>query len=57
MDGDKTQYYWKAFVSLLDFVDLIREQPELKAKLKTRILDLGHEVKKEIESSENKEEK
>lgn len=49
MDEDKIKYYWRAFVSLLDFVDLIKEQPTLKAKLKTKILDLAHEVKQELE--------
>lgn len=48
MDQDKINYYWKSFVGLLDFVDLIKEQPTLKAKLKTKILDLAHEVREEL---------
>lgn len=50
MDQDKINYYWKSFVGLLDFVDLVKDQPTLKAKLKTKILDLAHEVKQELES-------
>jgi len=43
------EYLWKAHVSLLDFVDLIQGQPELRAKLKTRILDVANEVRQELE--------
>ena len=50
MNDDKLKYYWRAFVSLLDFVDLIKEQPTLKAKLKTKILDLAHEVQEELKN-------
>lgn len=50
MDDDKIKYYWRSFVSLLDFVDLIKDQPTLKAKIKTKILDLAHEVKQELEN-------
>lgn len=52
MDEDKIKYYWRSFVSLLDFVDLIKDQPTLKAKIKTKILDLAHEVKQELENKE-----
>ena len=50
MEEDKIKYYWRSFVSLLDFVDLVKDQPTLKAKLKTKILDLAHEVKQELEN-------
>lgn len=46
---EKAEYYWKLHVSLLDFVDLVKDQPDLKAKLKTKILDVAHEVKQELE--------
>jgi hypothetical protein len=52
MDQDNLKYYWKSFVSLLDFVDLISDQPNIKAKLKTKILDLAHEVQEELKSTE-----
>lgn len=44
----KKDYYWKLHVSLLDFVDLIKDQPSLKAKLKTKILDTANEVRQEL---------
>lgn len=46
---DKLDYYWRLHVSLLDFVDLIKNQDDLKAKLKTKILDVAHEVREELE--------
>lgn len=46
---EKVEYFWKLHVSLLDFVDLVKSQPDLKAKLKTKILDVAHEVKEELE--------
>lgn len=49
---DKQNYFWTLHVSLLDFVDLIKDQPDIKAKLKTKILDAAHEVQKEIETKE-----
>ena len=51
MDQDKLRYYWKSFVSLLDFVDLIKDQSTLRAKLKTKILDLAHEVQEELKQT------
>lgn len=48
----KKDYYWRLHVSLLDFVDLIKEQNSLKAKLKTKILDVAHEVRQELEVCE-----
>jgi hypothetical protein len=51
---DKAWYFWKLHTQLLDFVDLVDNQPELKAKLKTKILDVAHEVKEEFDI--NKEE-
>lgn len=47
----KMDYFWKLHVSLLDFVDLIKDQPSLKAKLKTKILDTAHEVRDELEKT------
>lgn len=53
MDDNKdfnSEYYWRLHTSLLDFVDLINDQPDLRRKLKTKILDVAHEVKQEIEN-------
>lgn len=46
-----TDYFWKQHVHLLDFVDLV-EDKELKAKLKTKILDVANEVRLEFEKQE-----
>ena len=46
-----TDYFWKQHVHLLDFVDLV-EDKELKAKLKTKILDVANEVRLEFEKNE-----
>jgi len=51
---NKLNYYWRAFVALLDFVDLIKEDPLLRAKLKTKILDLAHEVRQELDKETKK---
>lgn len=47
-------YIWMRHVGLLDLVDLVDDQ-KLRRKIKTKILDVAHEVKDEL-SKENKEE-
>ncbi|QJT70416.1 hypothetical protein [Microcystis phage MaeS] len=47
------KFIWQRHTALLDLVDLV-EQPKLRAKLKTKILDVAHEVQEEIK--QNKEE-
>lgn len=44
------KYFWQRHTALLDLVDLV-EQPTLRAKLKTKILDVAHEVQEEIKQS------
>ena len=46
-------YFWKRHTALLDLVDLVSE-PRLRKKLKTKILDVAHEVNEEM--LDNKEE-
>lgn len=45
---ERSDYYWKLHTRLLDFVDLIKDQNDLRAKLKTKILDTAHEVQEEL---------
>lgn len=51
---EKTQnakYYWQRHIALLDLVDLI-ESPNLRAKLKTKILDVANEINEELKQKE-----
>lgn len=44
------KYFWQRHTALLDLVDLV-EQSNLRAKLKTKILDVAHEVQEELKQS------
>lgn len=48
------KYFWQRHTALLDLVDLV-EQPNLRAKLKTKILDVAHEVQEEIKQINREE--
>ena len=52
MKFDNKGYFWKLHVQLLDFVDLVDDK-ELAAKLKTKILDVAHEVRQELDKCSN----
>lgn len=49
------KYFWQRHTALLDLVDLV-ENPKLRQKLKTKILDVAHEVNEEIKGVNSKEE-
>lgn len=57
MKDEKTQvakFFWQRHTALLDLVDLV-DQPKLRHKLKTKILDVAHEVQEEINPSHKEE--
>lgn len=41
------KYFWQRHTGLLDLVDLV-DNAKLRQKLKTKILDVAHEVNEEI---------
>lgn len=49
------KYFWQRHTALLDLVDLV-DNSKLRQKLKTKILDVAHEVNEEIKGVNSKEE-
>lgn len=47
-------YFWKRHTALLEFVDMVSE-PRLRKKLKTKILDVAHEVNEEMLDNKKEE--
>lgn len=42
-----SKYFWQRHTALLDLVDLV-DNAKLRQKLKTKILDVAHEVNEEL---------
>lgn len=45
------KYFWSRHIALLDLVDLV-DNSKLRQKIKTKILDVAHEVNEELNSKE-----
>jgi len=48
------KYFWQRHTALLDLVDLV-DNETLRRKLKTKILDVAHEVNEEIKAKSKEE--
>lgn len=44
------KYFWQRHTALLDLVDLV-DNAKLRQKLKTKILDVAHEVNEELKDT------